>query len=417
LSGRIVYPESGKPVQVHFSAPVKVVSVRMPDGTATTLTLKRARRVASLGITAGGENIAGTAFVAGAPRTWESLPDPVRVNWFPAGPRPSVLVRPAPKSNIVPSAPIILTFSRPVREILGRAKPVLKPKVKGVWTKPNDHTLVFTPSGLGFPLGRRVHLRLPQELDVISGSDPSPFRTLTWQVPRASLMRIKQLLAVEGYLPVDFKTSGKAVRMTAGAQVRAAVEPPAGTFVWRYPKTPVALKSLWDKESSRATMMRGAIMAFEDTHGMPADGFPSMPLYRALVRDELAGKQAAHGYSYVYVTEKLPEMLTLWHEGHVILRAAINTGIASRPTDIGTYPVYLHLVSTTMEGTNPDGSHYHDVGVPWVNYFSGGDAVHGFYRGSYGWPQSLGCVEAPFDTAGRIFPFVHVGTLVTVSPE
>ena len=48
-----------------------------------------------------------------------------------------------------------------------------------------------------------------------------------------------------------------------------------------------------------------------------------------------------------------------------------------------------------MEGTNPDGSHYNDVGVPWVNYFSGGDAIHGFVRPGYGWPQSLGCVEVP----------------------
>ena len=93
--------------------------------------------------------------------------------------------------------------------------------------------------------------------------------------------------------------------------------------------------------------------------------------------------------------ESLPQTLTLWHDGRVILRTPVNTGIASRPTDLGTFPVYLHLTETTMAGTNPDGSHYNDPGVPWVNYFSGGDAVHGFSRGSYGWPQSVGCVEVP----------------------
>jgi len=97
-----------------------------------------------------------------------------------------------------------------------------------------------------------------------------------------------------------------------------------------------------------------------------------------------------------------------------VLRTPVNTGIASRPTDLGTFPVYLHLTSTTMTGTNPDGTHYNDPGVPWVNYFSGGDAVHGFYRGSYGWPQSLGCVEVPVPTAETIFPYVQIGTLVTV---
>ena len=88
----------------------------------------------------------------------------------------------------------------------------------------------------------------------------------------------------------------------------------------------------------------------------------------------------------------------------MVLRTPVNTGIGSRPTDLGTFPVYLHLTSTTMAGTNPDGSHYNDPGVPWVNYFSGGDAVHGFYRGSYGWPQSLGCVEVPVVDGGDDLP-------------
>ena len=36
-----------------------------------------------------------------------------------------------------------------------------------------------------------------------------------------------------------------------------------------------------------------------------------------------------------------------------------------------------------MKGTNPDGSKYADP-VSWIAYFNGGDAVHGFYRSSYG---------------------------------
>ena len=56
-------------------------------------------------------------------------------------------------------------------------------------------------------------------------------------------------------------------------------------------------------------------------------------------------------------------------------------------------PIYERLTTTTMSGTNPDGSHYSDPGVKWVNYFSGGSAVHGFPRASYGSPQSVGCLE------------------------
>ena len=77
--------------------------------------------------------------------------------------------------------------------------------------------------------------------------------------------------------------------------------------------------------------------------------------------------------------------------------------------------MYLRYTSTTMSGTNPDGSHYDDPGVPWVSYFNGGDAVHGFLRGSYGSPQSLGCVELPYSTAQGAYDLMNYGTLVTVT--
>jgi lipoprotein-anchoring transpeptidase ErfK/SrfK len=67
-----------------------------------------------------------------------------------------------------------------------------------------------------------------------------------------------------------------------------------------------------------------------------------------------------------------------------------------------------------MSGTNPDGSHYNDPGVPWVSYFNGGDAVHGFLRGSYGTPQSLGCVELPIATAQRVYSKLALGDIVVV---
>jgi hypothetical protein len=68
-----------------------------------------------------------------------------------------------------------------------------------------------------------------------------------------------------------------------------------------------------------------------------------------------------------------------------------------------------------MQATNPDGTHYKDKGVPWVNYFSGGSAVHGFVRSSYGTPQSVGCLELPPDTAKKVYDLVDYGTLVTVA--
>jgi lipoprotein-anchoring transpeptidase ErfK/SrfK len=76
--------------------------------------------------------------------------------------------------------------------------------------------------------------------------------------------------------------------------------------------------------------------------------------------------------------------------------------------------VFEHIPSGTMSGTNPDGSHYNDPGIPWISYFNGGDALHGFVRASYGSPQSLGCVEMAPATAGRVYPYTPIGTLVNV---
>ena len=91
-----------------------------------------------------------------------------------------------------------------------------------------------------------------------------------------------------------------------------------------------------------------------------------------------------------------------------------NTGVSAAPTALGTFPVYLRFTSQTMSGTEPDGTHYSDPGIPWVSYFNGGDALHGFIRSSYGWPQSLGCVEMPFASAATVWPHTPIGTLVTV---
>jgi lipoprotein-anchoring transpeptidase ErfK/SrfK len=92
-----------------------------------------------------------------------------------------------------------------------------------------------------------------------------------------------------------------------------------------------------------------------------------------------------------------------------------NTGVAGAPTGVGTFTVYVRYTVTTMSGTNPDGSKYVDPGIRWVSYFNGGDALHGFPRASYGFPQSDGCVEMPIANAAVVFPLTPLGTLVTVN--
>ena len=103
------------------------------------------------------------------------------------------------------------------------------------------------------------------------------------------------------------------------------------------------------------------------------------------------------------------------HENRrVVITTPANTGVPGATTQTGEFPIYVRYTSTTMIGTNVDGSHYNDPGVPWVNYFNGGDAVHGYIRPSYGSPQSNGCVELPIATAQTVYGMLQLGDLVIV---
>jgi hypothetical protein len=126
------------------------------------------------------------------------------------------------------------------------------------------------------------------------------------------------------------------------------------------------------------------------------------------------GQRNPNGYTYALASQYSPENLKIWHNGRLVFSSPANTGIAAAPTVDGTFPVYLRYYFQIMKGTNPDGSKYADP-VYNVSYFNGGDAVHYFARGSYGWYQSLGCVELPWDASKKAYRYLTYGSLVTVT--
>lgn len=155
-------------------------------------------------------------------------------------------------------------------------------------------------------------------------------------------------------------------------------------------------------------------MRFQSVHGLVTTGVMDTLTWTTLTQVALRDQRDPMSYNVVVVDQALPQKLKLYQNGKVAFTTLVNTGITVAPTENGTYPVYVRYVTTTMSGTNPDGSHYSDSGIPWVSYFHGGDALHGFIRASYGWPQSLGCVEMPFADAQTLWPHTPIGTLVTV---
>ncbi len=410
VSSRWLTVHPGSAPRVSFDQPVRSVAYGVP-GHLHHRVFSHPRKSVSLGDQAA----VGTVIVAGVPRAWERPGKPQSVTWFPASKSPSVAASPAPGTDVSPATPLRLTFSKPVHQVLGDAKPTLVPAASGSWHQVDRHTLLFKPSGYGAGLSTTVEAKLPKKVAVI-GSDGSlhAAKEIDWNIPPGSTLRLQQLLADAGYLPVTWKPTGAPVKRTPTGELRAAVQPPKGKFEWRYPNTPASLRELWSA-GEESVITEGALMAFETEHEIEPDGDAGAEVWDALLKDAIAGKRSSEGgYTYVYVSEALPEQTTLWHNGKVVLTAPANTGIPGAETELGTFPVFEHLEETTMSGENPDGSHYEDPGIMWVSYFNGGDALHTFDRASYGSPQSLGCVEMRLEDAAEIWPYTPVGTLVHV---
>jgi len=397
---------AGQPLLLRFKEPVQAITYGAPGQLVRRVLVKPLTE-----IRLHRPSDAGTITIAAVPRPWETSVPSV-VSYFPAGAAASAVASPAPGTHIQPHTPIMLTFSKTVQQALGTARPPVSPATPGAWQEVNSHTIEFTPRSYGYGLGATVTVALPGGVRLIGGQPVASSSSAAWKVPPGSTLRLQQLLAQLGYLPLSFDST-RSVPSTPEAQETAAIHPPPGRFTWKYPNVPGALRGFWSQGAS-GVMTRGALMAFENDHGLTADGIAGAAVWRSLINAAISGKASSFGYSFVTVSLS-SQSLNLWHDGRTIVTTPVNTGISSRPTASGTYPVYEHLSVTTMSGTNPDGSTYNDPGIQYVSYFNGGDALHAFTRAQYGFPQSLGCVEMALGPAGQVWPYTPIGTLVHVT--
>lgn len=362
-------------------------------------------------------------------------------------------------TNVDPGSPVQVTFSAPVGP--GAPMPTLTPATPGAWSV-SGATMTFTPQG-GFVPFTSVKLDVPAGITGAAGTNTVPLPAATtgsFTIAPGSTLRLQQLLAGLGYLPLSFTPAGSTSSAPASSSSTASTAPAGstsasnpgstststgstststgstsspvatgnggspggpfssspvpGSFSWRFADTPASLVSLWH-EGSDNVITRAAVMAFESVHNLGVDATAGPQVWTALLVAASAGQANPNPYNYLMVNQGLPESIKVWSKGQVIATSPVNTGVPGAITATGTFPVFERFASTTMRGTNPDGSTYADPGVPWVAYFNGGDAVHGFPRDSYGYPQSDGCVELPIDNAKVIWGMDPIGTLVTVS--
>jgi peptidoglycan hydrolase-like protein with peptidoglycan-binding domain len=313
------------------------------------------------------------------------------------------------------AAPIRVVFSQPLAP--DSPLPSLSPSIAGSWRRVGSSTLEFVPS-VGYPALTHVKLVIPGGPagvrsaggGLLGARVVDRFSTGTYRT-----LRLEQLLAQLGYLPLNWQPAPGDVPVSstdANAQLSAAYSPPPGSFAWQ-PGYPSRLQSFW-QAGQPSLILRGAVMAFESNQGMTTDGTVGPAVWQALLKAVAKGQNNPSGYTYALASKASPETLTIWHNGRRVMHTLANTGIPVAPTADGTFPVYLRYRFQIMKGTNPDGSKYADP-VSYVAYFNGGDAVHYFPRYSFGWPQSLGCVELPYTQAQQAWPYLTYGSLVTVA--
>jgi peptidoglycan hydrolase-like protein with peptidoglycan-binding domain len=307
-------------------------------------------------------------------------------------------------------APVTLTFSSALSP--STPLPTLSPKTTGSW-RVSGATATFTPSS-GFLPDTKVTVKAPASMKGATVGTLTTASTTTFTTGSYSTLRLQQVLAQLGYLPLTWTPAADGSAAPAGLNEQAsdAYAPPAGALTFK-PGYPSQLTSQW-RAGQNNILDTGAIRAFEYNQGLTMDGVAGPEVWAALLKAAAKNEVNPSGYTYALASQDSPETLKVWHNGKLILNTPANTGIAAASTVDGTFPVYEKLQFQIMQGNNPDGSKYSDP-VYWISYFNGGDAVHYFDRASYGFYQSLGCVELPWAPAKFIWSYLTYGTLVTVT--
>jgi peptidoglycan hydrolase-like protein with peptidoglycan-binding domain len=305
--------------------------------------------------------------------------------------------------------PLTVTLSAP--PAANSPAPTLRPAVAGTWSMVGN-SVVFTPASTLMPCSSYT-LTVWANTIATGHSRLGKRHTIGLNVACPSTIALQQSLARLGYMGASFHPL-YAVHIPNGPESRAdaaghAFHPPRGVLVPDPSDAPAVETGHLDETT------RGALTVYQSDHGLEPTGEPNYATWASLLAAESGYHRNPHPYTWVTVSESIPETLEVHRGHHVVLSTPANTGVPGAETAQGIFPIFSRFTSTTMTGTNPDGSHYSDPGVPWVNYFNGGDAVHGFPRGSYGTPQSNGCVELPIETAHTVFDMLALGDIVVVS--
>jgi L,D-transpeptidase catalytic domain/Putative peptidoglycan binding domain len=327
-----------------------------------------------------------------------------------ASPLPATHLVALPKRTIANGTePLTVTLSAPVSPT--SPPPTLSPDVAGTWSIVGDSE-VFTPVSTLEPCSGYA-LTVWARTSSTGHAELGHKQTLGLRVACPPLAGLQQALARLGYLGAKLHPR-YIVHIAAAAETRReaaehAFHPPRGALASDPSDAPPV-----DIGHLDATT-KGGLEVYQEDRGLEVTGEPNRATWESLLYDETNYKRDPSSYTWVSVSESLPETLEVHRGRHVVFTTPVNTGVPGAETELGIFPIYARYVSTTMSGTDVDGTKYVVPDVPWVNYFNGGDAVHGYPRESYGFPQSNGCVELPIEAAHTVFGMLAIGDIVEVN--
>lgn len=252
LASPVALVRPGARLVARFDRPVRLV--RWSDGAASALVnVDPPSSDVALAVPSASTR-AGSLEISAAAASWEAPPAPATLSYFPAGAGTSAVASPAPSSTITdPAATIELSLSEPASEVFGTQDPqVMNPAtgaaVPGKWARPDPYHLVFTPGPGAIWPGEAVTVRLPVSLSVYVADAPAGAAKVTsidYRVAQGSVLRIQQVLATLGYLPLDWAPSVPPAKPTTlAAQATMATTPPPGRFSWRW-AMPARFRALW----------------------------------------------------------------------------------------------------------------------------------------------------------------------------
>ncbi len=263
------------------------------------------------------------------------------------------------------------------------------------------------PESCGATLGRWHHAERP------SDSETHATAQSVWTVGDRGehIWVLHVVLAELGYLPFTYHCVTPTDRLYAQDWSHA----PLGAWTWNSPDLPPVLRRTWDPNQF-TEITKGAIMRFESDHGLRVDGYAGPRVRRMLQLAMALHLRTAQPYRLVMVDQTVPQRLCVWEDGRgVVFQTLCSTGLPSAPTQPGLHVIFLRNREQTMQGVGPSGRPYRVEHVPYVSFFYGEQAIHGFPRTVYGGPQSAGCVELPIAAAERVWQLTGYGTLVFVS--